>query len=151
MYEYISFLAKEYNKYIYPLREAKLIPIWHSVNETAQNCHQPLLSGIERSSWHDSLSEWGRTKIFHGNWPPKLIHRPSREIKSDFPCLFCGWDLVEFPCGNYTSALFWQRVAPTAPFNMWDKRLYSAGAEKHIWGLSRTTGPRYMGFLFIFN
>ncbi len=36
--------------------------------------------------------------------------------------IFCGWDLVEISIGNYTSASFWQRIAPTAPFNTWDKR-----------------------------
>ena len=63
--------------------------------------------------------EWGRTKNFLGNWPPNLIHRPSRENQSDFPCLFCGWDLLEISLGNYTSASFWQRVTPTAPFKDW--------------------------------
>ncbi len=29
---------------------------------------------------------------------------------------------LEISIGNYTSASFWQRVAPTAPFNTWDKR-----------------------------
>ncbi len=38
-----------------------------------------------------------------------------KNLQSDFPCLFCGWDLVEISTGNYTSASFWQRVAPTAP------------------------------------
>ncbi len=43
--------------------------------------------------------------------------------QTDFPCLFCGWDLMEISIGNYTSASFWQRIAPTAPFNTWDKRI----------------------------
>ncbi len=42
--------------------------------------------------------------------------------QSDFPCLFCGWNLVEISIGNYTSASFWQRVVPTALFNTWEKR-----------------------------
>ena len=44
--------------------------------------------------------------------------------QSDFPCLFSGWDLVEISIENYTSASFWQRVTPTAPFNIWDKRCF---------------------------
>ncbi len=41
--------------------------------------------------------------------------------RSDIPCLFYGWDLVEIFIGNYPSASFWQRVAPTAPLYIWDK------------------------------
>ncbi len=42
---------------------------------------------------------------------------------SDFPCLFCRWDLLEISLGNYTSASFWQRITPTAPFKDWYFRL----------------------------
>ena len=102
------------------------------------------VSVLERSSWRDPLPEWGRTKIFLGNWPPEFIHRPSRGNQtdwthhqwyllsisvmskfnqSDFPCLFCGRILVEISMENFSSASFWQRVVPTAPFNTWQKRI----------------------------
>ncbi len=58
-----------------------------------------------------------------------LTHSQNKQGKSDwlnliineilFPCLL---DLVEISIGNYTSASFWQRVAPTAPLYIWDKR-----------------------------
>ncbi len=41
--------------------------------------------------------------------------------KIRLPLFFCEWDLVEISMWNSTSASFWQRVAPTAPFNTWDK------------------------------
>ncbi len=43
--------------------------------------------------------------------------------QSDFPCLFWGWNLGEISIGNYTSASFRQRVAPTAPFKDWYFRM----------------------------
>ncbi len=72
------------------------------------------VSVFERSNWRDPLPEWGRTKIFHGNF-----HQNS---PTDFPCLFYEWNLLEISMENYTSASFWRRIVPTAPFNTWQKR-----------------------------
>ncbi len=78
-----------------------------------------LLSGIERNSWHDPPPECGRTKNFHGNLPPNVIHRPSRENQTSWTHINKAISLLRREGPNYTSASFWQRVAPTAPFKDW--------------------------------
>ena len=79
-----------------------------------------LVSVIKRSSWHDPLPEWGWMEISNENFHHiSLTEQAGKISQSDFPCLFCGWDLLEISLGNYTSASFWQRIAPTAPFKDW--------------------------------
>ena len=53
-----------------------------------------LLSGIERSSWHDPLPEWGRCKMSNGHWLLHLTHRTSRENQTDCSVLRFG---AQFP------------------------------------------------------
>ncbi len=51
----------------------------------------PLVSLIKRSSWHATPPKWGRTENVRGNWPPKFIHRPSRENQTSWFSLLVLW------------------------------------------------------------
>ena len=87
-------------------------------NETDVKCQMDIDSHI---SLTEQAGKIRLTELTH-LWHLLSISLMSKFSQSDFPCLFCGWDMVEISLGNYTSASFWQRVAPTASFNTWDKR-----------------------------
>ncbi len=114
--------------------------------KTGRNEHNFILSvdRIEIFTWNKQSNEWrclhlvvltfslllnGRYRWYHecftllliaiiSPWKEQLLWTSARMRQ-----MFWGWNLGVISIGNYTSASFSQRVAPTAPFNKWDKRL----------------------------
>ncbi len=83
------------------------------------------------TQWQDSTSPWkeqlARPSVrmrqnynFQGKFPKDLMHRTGRGH-----LIFPAWSVDDIWCSismeNFSSASFWQRIVPTAPFNKWQK------------------------------
>ncbi len=82
-----------------------------------------LISVSKRSSCCDTLPEWGRSIISNGNFQQISPTEQAGKIRLIFP----AWSVDEIwwslSMENFSSALFWQRVVPTAFFKDWYFRI----------------------------
>ena len=76
--------------------------IWQSSHPPTANrqvtCIYSLLSGIERSSWHDPLPEWGRSIISNGNFHQIWTIEQAGKIR--LTELTHQWHGVSILCGH---------------------------------------------------